>query len=60
LAAGQLWKVDDAYIQIVELGQRLAHYKFLRRRDQKAVFTRMVGIEDLAAYLRAEGASLAS
>ena len=58
LAKGQLWKVDDAYLQIVELGKRLIHYKLMRKPDQKAVMTRMIGIESLAVYLRSNEAVL--
>jgi hypothetical protein len=58
LAKGQLWKTDTAYIQIVELGKRLIHYKLLRQPGQKAVLTRMIGIDALAVYLRASEAAL--
>src|SRR5215831_21365914 len=33
LEKGQLWKVDDAYLQIVELGKRLIHYKLMKKPD---------------------------
>jgi hypothetical protein len=58
LAEGQLWKLDDAYIQIVELGKRLIRYKHLRQPEQKAALTRMIGVDALAIYLRAEEATL--
>jgi hypothetical protein len=58
LEKGQLWKVDDAYLQIVELGKRLIHYKLMKKPDQKAVMTRMIGIEALAVYLRRNEAVL--
>jgi hypothetical protein len=58
LEKGQLWKTDSTYIQIVELGKRLIHYKMLRQPGQKAVMTRMIGIDALAVYLRANEATL--
>lgn len=58
LAEGQLWKLDDAYIQIEELGRRLIRYKQLRQPGQKIALTRLIGIDALAFYLRAEEATL--
>ena len=60
LAQGQLWKADGSYIQIVERGKRLIHYKMMKQPAQKAVMTRMVGIEALVTYLRKNGATLIS
>ena len=58
LEKGQLWKVDDNYLQIVDLGKRLIHYKLMKKPDQKAVITRMIGVEALAVYLRSNEATL--
>jgi hypothetical protein len=58
LAKGQLWKINDAYIQIVELGKRLIQYKMLRQQGQRAVRTQMTGIDELATYLKANAARL--
>jgi hypothetical protein len=58
LEAGQLWKIEHGYIYIVELGKRLIHYKMLREPNQKAVTTRMIGIEALLNYLRQNEAQL--
>ena len=58
LEAGQLWKIEHGYIYIVELGKRLIHYKMLRQPNQKAVTTRMIGIEALLNYLRQNEAQL--
>ncbi len=52
LEKGQLWKVDENYLQIVDLGKRLIHYKLMKKPEQKAVITLMIGIEALAVYLR--------
>ena len=58
LEKGQLWKVDENYLQIVDLGKRLIHYKLMKKPDQKAVITRMIGVEALAVYLRSNEATL--
>jgi hypothetical protein len=58
LAEGQLWKTENTYIRIVDLGRRLISYKMLRRPEQRAVATQMIGIEALAVYLRSSEATL--
>jgi hypothetical protein len=58
LAKGQLWKLEHGYLYIVELGKRLIHYKLLRQPNQKAVATRMIGIEALGNFLRRSEAQL--
>jgi hypothetical protein len=58
LAKGQLWRTENAYVQIVEMGKRLIHYKMPRELGQRAVRTHTVGIETLASYLKAHRARL--
>jgi hypothetical protein len=58
LARGQIWKLDDGYVYIVEPGRRLVHYKMLKNQRQKAVMTRMVGVEKLEALLKEHAAEL--
>jgi hypothetical protein len=58
LARGQIWKLDDGYVYIVEPGRRLVHYKMLKNQRQKAVITRMVGVEKLEALLKEHAAEL--
>lgn len=58
LEKGQLWKLDHTYIQILELGKRLIQYRILKQPQQKGVLTRMIGVEALLAYLRANEAVL--
>ncbi len=60
LATGQLWKTDDAYVQIVELGKKLIHYKLLKDPKQPVVMTRMIRTDALAVYLRMTEATLMS
>ena len=58
LEKGQLWKIEHGYVYIVELGKRLIHYKQLRHPEQKAVMTKLIGIEALMAYLYENEAQL--
>lgn len=58
LAKGQLWKINDAYIQIVEHGKRLIHYKMMKNVGQRGVFTHMSAIGALEDYLRTNQARL--
>jgi hypothetical protein len=56
LAKGQVWKIDDTHLEIVEVGKRLAHYRLFK--DQKRVPTQLKGIPDIEAYLKRSGAKL--
>lgn len=58
LAKGQLWRLSNAYIQIVELGKRLIHYKMMSKPDETGVRTQMSGIETMWVYLRTRHAQL--
>jgi len=58
LAKGQLWRTENAYVQIVEMGKRLIHYKMPRELGQRAVRTHTVAIETLASYLKTNHARL--
>ena len=58
LAKGQLWKLDNAYIQIVELGKILIHYKMMKQLGQMQVRTRMSTIDTMGTYLKSNRARL--
>jgi hypothetical protein len=57
LAKGQLWKLEDTHIQIVELGKMLVHYKMLRELGQMRR-TQMSRIDSMETYLRDNRATL--
>jgi hypothetical protein len=57
LANGQLWKTEDAYIQIVELGKRLIDYRMMRQLGQSRR-TQTSTIETMENYLRQNEARL--
>jgi len=58
LAKGQLWKMNDAYIQIVELGKMLIHYKMMKQLGQMQARTRMSTIDTMGSYLKSNRARL--
>jgi hypothetical protein len=58
LAKGQLWQMTDAYIQIVELGKLLIHYKMMKQLGQMQVKTRMSTIDTMGIYLKSNRARL--
>ena len=58
LAKGQLWKLDNAYIQIVELGKILIHYKMMKQLGQMQVKTRMSRVDTMGIYLKSNRARL--
>jgi hypothetical protein len=57
LANGQLWKTENAYIQIVELGKRLIDYRMMRELGQ-ARRTQTSSIETMENYLKTNEARL--
>ena len=57
MAKGQLWKTEDAHIQIVELGKMLVHYKMLRDLRQMRR-TQMSRIDTMEGYLKTNRAQL--
>jgi hypothetical protein len=56
LAKGQLWKMADKHIEIMEVGKTLTHYRLFQ--NQKRVPISLGGIVAVQAYLRANGAKL--
>jgi hypothetical protein len=57
LARGQRWKTKDAYIEIVELGKRLIHYRMVRQLGQMRR-TQTSGIDTMESYLKSHEAQL--
>jgi hypothetical protein len=57
LANGQVWKTENAYIQIVELGKRLIDYRMMRQLGQSRR-TQTSRIETMENYLRNNEARL--
>ena len=56
LAKGQLWKMDDKHIEIMEVGKTLTHYRLFQ--SQKRVPISLGGIANVQAYLKTNGAKL--
>ena len=57
LANGQVWKTENAYIQIVELGKRLIDYRMMRQLGQSRR-TQTSSIETMEKYLKDNEARL--
>jgi hypothetical protein len=56
LAKGQLWRMDDKHIEIMEVGKTLTHYRLFQ--SQKRVPISLGGIATVQAYLQSNGAKL--
>jgi hypothetical protein len=56
LAKGQLWKMEDKHIEIMEVGKTLTHYRLFQ--SQKRVPISLGGITAVQAYLKTNGAKL--
>ena len=56
LAKGQLWKMSDRQIEIMEVGKTLAHYRLFQ--TQKRVPISLGGITTVQAYLKTNRAKL--
>ena len=50
LAKGQLWKMEDKHIEIMEVGKTLTHYRFFQ--NQKRVPISLGPINTVQAFLR--------
>jgi len=50
--------MSNAYIQIVELGKLLIHYKMMKQLGQMQVRTRMSTIDTMGSYLKSNQARL--
>ena len=58
LEKGQLWKLEDTHIQIVEVGKTLIHYKRFSNLKQKGVPTKLERAGTVADFLKAKRATL--
>ena len=56
LAKGQLWRMHDKHIEIMEVGKTLTHYRLFQ--SQKRVPISLGGIAAVQAYLKTNGAKL--
>ena len=52
LEVGQLWKVGEFHIEIVQLGKTLCHYRHLRNLSQKGVPVRLEPRPAVEKYLK--------
>jgi hypothetical protein len=58
LAKGQLWKLNHLYIQIVELGKKLIHYRMLSDLKETGAKVKTSEVEVMWGYLKSRHAQL--
>ena len=58
LATGQTWKLNDFYIQIVELGKKLIHYRMLSDLKETGARIKTSGVDVMWGYLKSRHAQL--
>ena len=58
LAKGQLWNLSNFYIQIVELGKRLIHYRMMSDLKETGARIKTSSIEVMWEYLKSRRARL--
>jgi len=58
LAKGQLWKLNHLYVQIVELGKRLIHYRMLSDLKETGARIKTSSVDVLWRYLQSRHARL--
>ena len=56
LAKGQLWKMDDKHLEVMEVGKTLAHYRLFQ--TQKRVPISLNAITAVQTFLKTNGARL--
>jgi acylphosphatase len=52
LAKGQIWKLQDSHIEILEMGKRLASYKHFRTLDNRRAPTQLANIASVEEMLK--------
>lgn len=58
LEKDQLWKAVDGYVQIVEVGKRLIHYRMFKGQSGQATPIKMTTINTVQDYLMSNRAVL--
>lgn len=58
LEKGQIWRLEDSHIQIVEIGKNLTHYKRYNNLKQKGVPTKLERTRAVEQYLKSQRATL--
>jgi len=58
LAKGQLWRMKHAYVEIVEMGKKMIHFKMMKRLGEAGVRTQVSAFRTLYGYLKARQAQL--
>jgi hypothetical protein len=60
LVKGQIWKVKDTYVQIVDAGKTLIHYTMSPKPRQRGLRVHMATRETVLDFLKSNQAKLAA
>ena len=58
LVKGQIWKLQDSHIEILEMGKRLTSYKHFRTLDNRSAPTQLANIQSVQEMLTTHKAVL--
>ena len=58
LGKGQIWRVNDAYVQIVDAGKSLIHYTMSPKPHQRGLRVHMATRETVQDFLKSNRAKL--
>lgn len=58
LEKDQLWKVNEGYVQIVEIGKLLIHYRMFKSQTGHGVPLKTTSIKTVQSYLKSNRAVL--
>lgn len=58
LKTGQLWKTENRFLQVTDVGRILVHYQLLTQPDRKAAATRVATRRAMVGYLMRTKATL--
>jgi hypothetical protein len=58
LSKGQTWRIEQGYLQVVDCGKTLVHYKIMRNVQHRVAKTQVGSKTEVADYLKANQATL--
>jgi hypothetical protein len=58
LAKGQLWRLNQGFVYVVEPGERVVRYRLLKSPDQRSAATRLLAIRKMESWLKEQSAEL--
>ena len=58
LEKGQIWKMGETYLQILDTGKRLLQYKLTKKLQQRGLRNHMASVATVQAFLKSNRAEL--